>query len=103
MEGSESGLFPLALVSAGGLVPDLGFRLVALLSEGADEVEDEDAAPPADAVDDESAWAFPAAGLLADLLGPFVGSGRDALAFSSIGIILDLDAGWNYDRSIYLF
>ena len=54
MEGSESGLFPLALVSAGGLVPDLGFRLVALLSEGADEVEDT-AAPPADAVDDESA------------------------------------------------
>ena len=54
MEGSESGLFPLALVSAGGLVPDLGFRLVALLSEGADEVEDA-AAPPADAVDDESA------------------------------------------------
>ena len=102
MEGSESGLFPLALVSAGGLVPDLGFRLVALLSEGADDVDDA-AAPPADAVDDESAWAFPAAGLLAALLGPFVGSGRDALAFSSIGIILDLDAGWNYDRSICLF
>ena len=54
LEGFESGLFPLALVSAGGLVPDLGFRLVALLSEGADEVEDA-AAPPADAVDDESA------------------------------------------------
>lgn len=54
MERSESGLFPLALVSAGGLVPDLGFRLVVLPSEGADEVDDA-AAPPADAVDDESA------------------------------------------------
>ena len=53
MEGFESGLFPLALVSAGGLVPDLGFRLVVLPSEGADEVDDA-AAPPADAVDDES-------------------------------------------------
>ena len=52
--GFESGLFPLALVSAGGLVPDLGFRLVVLPSEGADEVDDA-AAPPADAVDDESA------------------------------------------------
>jgi len=35
-----------------------------------------------------------AAGLAAaDLLGPFVGSGTDALAFSSMGIILDLEAG----------
>ena len=46
---------------------------------------------------DESAWGLPAGGLAVvadDLLEVLAGSGRDALAFSNMGITLDLDAGW---------
>jgi len=31
---------------------------------------------------------------VADLPGPFEGSGREAFAFSKIGITLDFEAGW---------
>ena len=70
------------------LFPGLVFLLPA---EDVDEADD-DALPPD--VADDSAGVLLLAGLAADLLGPFVGSGRDPFAFSRMGITLDFEAGW---------
>lgn len=75
----------LALDSV-GLLTVLDFLLPA------DDVDDDDVLPPD--VADDSGWALLLAGFVADLLGPFVGSGRDPFAFSKMGITLDFEAGW---------
>ena len=53
------------------------------------------------AAGDESAWGLLAGGLavvVEDLLEVLVGSGRDALAFSSMDTTLDLEAGWKWGK-----
>lgn len=85
----------LTLVSA-GLLPGLVFLLVLPLDDE-DEVDDDVVVLPPDAVD-ESALALAAGLAAAVLLGPFVGSGSDALAFSNMGMTLDLEAGWNLNE-----
>lgn len=82
---------PLALDSV-GLLPGLVFLLA---NEDVDEADDDEALPPD--VADDSAWTLLLAGLAAaDLPGPFEGSGREAFAFSKIGITLDFEAGWKW-------
>ena len=87
----------LALDST-GLLPGLVFLLPA---DDVDEADD-DALPP-DVAADDSAWALLLAVLAADLLGPFVGSGSDPFAFSTIGTTLDFEAGWRIQEPSQLF
>ena len=66
-----------------------------------DEADDDDVVLPPDAVD-ESALVLAAGLAAAVLLGPFVGSGSDALAFSNMGMTLVLEAGWNLNEYFVL-
>ena len=86
----HSAVVVLALVSA-GLLPGLVFLLVFPLDDN-DEVDDDDVLLPLDAVD-EFVLVLAAGLAAAALLGPFVGSGSDALAFSNMGMTLVLEAG----------